>query len=1040
MREKLTWLHISDIHFNPKKEWRDSDARLGLLSHLRNIFARNESLRPDFIFCTGDIAYGETTSAPLFDQYHQARTFFDDLLGVCGRNGASTPKNRLFVVPGNHDVNRGRINTDAQKTLTEWAGKSRTHVEAINQRYNDRTTEFTDAIKRLDEYTKFVKDYLPHQHDVDGRQHYTSIEDVDGIKVGIAGFNSAWTCSGSEDDRNIWLAGHWQFNTAQRALKDVDISIGLMHHPVDWLNSADRDIATRRITSDFDFWLHGHSHSAWVTPVQSHIIVAAGAVGAESSDEFGINLTCLDLAASKGVVHLHNKKAGSNGWTIAPVEIHAPIGQWEFDLPARVDAKLRGNKSIKQEKTIVDRYLTKKLDDALRSFSSQPKVWVDPILCHRSEIAQDAKSEPKVNLLDFIENPKSTLIQAPPQYGLTCLSYYLAREAWRSNNSALWLCLDSKDLKPHTASINKAVAEELEIIGCTDQDIKCVILDSWSSHEKDALKLLKDLCNRFKNVPIICMQQTDGGIFDQFDASSLDRQFEVLYLWALPRVDIRKIVAAYNEVKQVGDEDAVTSRLVSDLEALNLHRTPLNCLTLLKVSEVDFDESPVNRSEMIKRVLFLLFNADDIPTYKSRPDLKDCEYVLGYFCEILIREDIYLFARDRFLLEIQRCCEQRLIDLETHIVFDVLFANNILIKRGNFFCFKFSYWIYYFAAQRMHHNQEFSSFILEQMRYAKYPEIIEFYTGIDRSREDALEILINDTRASSNSVKEKCGLPDGLNPYRFAKWMPSPEAQEHMRKEIADGVLESNLPAAIKDQYADRDYDQSRPYDQRINSILTDHSFVRMIQTMKAGARALRNSDYVSPEIKRQLLREILNCWEQASKVLLVVLPILAEKGYAKFDGTAFILVGDYDKVTPEQRLPVILGSIPNNVVSWCEDDLFSQKMGPLLIDQLRNKQISSISKHELILLLIHQRPRDWVKQVEWYIASIAKNSFYLFDVYRTLRAQYRYSFASPQTLRDVERLIKMTATKHVTGDKKPGVKAINKAKFTEDVIPPREV
>jgi hypothetical protein len=76
---------------------------------------------------------------------------------------------------------------------------------------------------------------------------------------------------------------------------------------------------------------------------------------------------------------------------------------------------------------------------------------------------------------------------------------------------------------------------------------------------------------------------------------------------------------------------------------LNLHRTPLNCLTLLKVSEIDFDESPVNRSEMIKRVLFLLFNIDDVPTYKTRPDLKDCEYVLGYFCEHLIRDGAYSF-------------------------------------------------------------------------------------------------------------------------------------------------------------------------------------------------------------------------------------------------------------------------------------------------------------------------------------------------------------------------------------------------------------
>lgn len=688
----------------------------------------------------------------------------------------------------------------------------------------------------------------------------------------------------------------------------------------------------------------------------------------------------------------------------------------------------------------VDRYLTQKLENALRSFSTQPKVWVSPILCRKSEIAPDAKSEPRVDLSDFVANPKSTIIKAPPQYGQTCLAHFLVREAWRTQAKSLWLYLDSKDLKPHAASINEAISNEVKNLGCTEQDIKCVILDSWSTNEKDAFKLLRNLCDRFKDVPIVCMQQVDIGLFNQIDKNDLGRQFEVLYLWSLSREDIRKIVAAYNETKYIGDEDAVTTRLASDLEVLNLHRTPLNCLTLLKVSEIDFEESPVNRSEMIHRVLFLLFNVDDIPTYKSHPDLKDCEYVLGHFCELLIREGTYTFTRDKFLLETQRCCQERLIDLETHVVFDVLSANNILVKRGSIFYFKFSYWIFYFAAQRMHHDQNFANYIFENMRYAQHPELIEFYTGIDRRRDDALKILIKDIKACIESIKNKCGLPEGLNPYEFATWKPSPEAEAQMHQVIANGVLESTLPAAIKDQFADRSYNQTRPYDQSIASLLTEYSVTSMMQTMRAGARALRNSDYVTPEIKRQLLGEILNCWEQISKVLFIVLPILAEKGHAVYDGAGFVLASDFGD-TPQQRFIRILCDIPYNIVSWCRDDLFSRKMGPLLIDQLDNKEIGGISKHELILLLIYQRPRGWSKQVQHYIATNKKNSYYLFDVYKHLRSQYQYSFASPQTLRDIEHLIKMAATKHVTGDKEPGIKSINKVmKVNKDLIPPREV
>ena len=75
------------------------------------------------------------------------------------------------------------------------AEKSNEYVDAINQRFNDSSLEFKDAIKRLDEYAAFVKEYLPHQNHPDGRLVYSRTTRVAGIEVGIAGFNSSWSVS-----------------------------------------------------------------------------------------------------------------------------------------------------------------------------------------------------------------------------------------------------------------------------------------------------------------------------------------------------------------------------------------------------------------------------------------------------------------------------------------------------------------------------------------------------------------------------------------------------------------------------------------------------------------------------------------------------------------------------------------------------------------------------------------------------------------------------------------------------------------------------
>jgi len=812
----------------------------------------------------------------------------------------------------------------------------------------------------------------------------------------------------------------------------------MMHHPLNWLTEwAEKELKTI-LHKDFALCLSGHAHdqSAFNSVSKDNSLCECAAPPLFTKKTADLGYSIISISPDKGVTEIAYRQWTKHHSFVAGVN----FSNTDDGKVIIVDAEERRQLMKAGQKgnvDFVDRYLTQRLTEALVSFSSQPIVWADPVLCKSPEIERDDKSEDKVALSDFIANPKSTVIKAPPQFGSTCLALYLAREAWRAKESSLWLYLDSKNLKHYTSVVEKAVETELNLLGCDKRDIKCIILDSWMSQEKDSRNLLEKVCILFKDVPVIVMQTIDDTrILNTSDVEIQNREFDVLYLWALPRGHIRKVVIEYNDKKHIGDDDSIITKVVSDLEVLNLHRTPLNCLTLLKVAEVDFDESPVNRTEMIKRVLFLLFNVDNIPTYKVQPDLKDCEHVLGYYCETMIRENRFVFSMEYFLHVLREYCKERLIDLEIQVVFDVLHQNNIIVKHGDVFCFRFAYWVYYFIAQRMHHDQNFANFILEDKRYTRAPEIIEFYTGIDRRREDALQVLIKDIQDSCDEVRKKCGIPDGLNPYRFAEWRPSAEMLAQMQSEISNGVRDSNLPPSVKDRYADLPYDRTRPYNQEIREILSGYSFVYLVQTMKAGATALRNSDYANPSAKRELLKEILRCWEQISNVLLILLPLLAEKEYAVFDGVGFMLFGNFGD-TPMDRLGRILTEIPTNIVNWCQNDLFSQKMGPLLIDQL-DSEVNELKRHELMLLLIEQRPREWKTQVQKYIKSVRKNSFYLFDVYRTLQSQYRYSYASSRTLKDIEYLIRMAAAKHLTGNKNPGIKLIKK--MPDKVIPKREV
>ena len=72
----------------------------------------------------------------------------------------------------------------------------------------------------------------------------------------------------------------------------------------------------------------------------------------------------------------------------------------------------------------------------------------------------------------------------------------------------------------------------------------------------------------------------------------------------------------------------------------------------------------------------------------------------------------------------------------------VLIDNSILGKTNlDLIYFKNSYWVFYFIAHRMNMNKEFLQKVYDDKSYIDFPEIIEFYTGIDRNKEDALIVL-----------------------------------------------------------------------------------------------------------------------------------------------------------------------------------------------------------------------------------------------------------------------------------------------------------
>lgn len=748
-----------------------------------------------------------------------------------------------------------------------------------------------------------------------------------------------------------------------------------------------------------------------------------------------VNPKDLDYEQYKKVKDFKSK-IGSNGLYVD----YKGVSEFEKELGNKLELFIKGISTQFKSKEIVETIdgirikLETDLKNSLKSYNEDAPIWIEPIISTSNDISKNPSknAKNKVDVSEILNNPKDIIIKAPSEFGLTSLAHYLKLEAWTIGKTFVYI--DSKLTKKHK------IVKELENIITKNykkeiESIDCIIIDSVCFEEQGTLKMIKNVTDSY-DIPIIILNTIGNDLFlttnEEDEDVKINRKFINYYLLSLPQSEIRKIVNQYMVKKSFNeDNDTVLNKVTSDLEVLNIHRTAKNCLAILKASsKIGVEHSSINRTKLLDTILSIIFEEYDIPTYKSKkPDIKDCTYVLGYFCELLLKRSDFEFTEEYFKKELRDFCENNYIELDLNYLFQVLVDNAIFAKRLDVFFFKNVYWVFYFIAHRMNLNANFKENIYAEKLYVDFPEIIEFYTGIDRNKEDAIKVLLSDIKETLTNVRDKVKIPGNLNPYNSISWEPNVESLEKEEEKISKNVISSGLPDELKDKYNDKHYDQIRPYSQVINSVMKDYSFRVLMRQITASSRVLRNSDFVDSDLKKEFLDEIMNGWNEVTKLLIILTPILAEKGNAAFEGARFELDDeDFNINDDEEKKLRVLLSIPTNVVNFFKNDLFSSKMGPLISSKAAHEN-NSLLKHELMLLIANERPKNWNTTIDKYIVELDKNSFFLSDIAMTLETQFNYHVTEVNERRILGTLMHKCRAKHYFKNNNPDLKLINKAR-----------
>jgi len=687
-----------------------------------------------------------------------------------------------------------------------------------------------------------------------------------------------------------------------------------------------------------------------------------------------------------------------------------------------------------KEVDLILKHLEDDLNESLKTYNEKSPVWIDPIISSKREIPThpNKNEENRVDIKSIIEKPENIVIKAPSEFGLTSLAHYMKLEAWKVGK--VFLYIDARKTKKH--KVVKDIFNETQNYYFRNTDsVDCILLDSVCFEELGIMQMVKNICDEYRNIPLIIFNTLDNNFFlksDEDDKVQIKRNFISYYLLPLSQNEVRKIVTAYSHLKSLEEDSEITlNKVTKDLETLNMHRTVKNCISILRAcSKIGNEYCPINRTKLLETILNTIFQDYETPTYHDKkPDVKDCSFVLGYLCELLVLRNDFEFSDEYFRDKLTVFCNDNFIELDLNYLLNALKDNSIIDRKNlNLNYFKNSYWVFYFIAQRMNMSNNFRDVVYQNKKYIDFPEIIEFYTGIDRNKEDALNVLNKDLNETLQIVRSKVNIPDNLNPYRSITWNPDIETLEKEEAKIWENVISSGLPDEVKDKYEDKHYNQIRPYSQVINSVMRDYSFLVLMRQISATSRALRNSDFVNDtNLKKELLDKITQGWNEINKLLIILSPLLADKGNVAFEGAKFYLEeDDFNMEDPVQKRLAVLLSLPTNIVKFFKDDLFSSKMGPLLINHALN-ETNSLIKHELMLLIIAERPNKWRDIIDKYIVNLDKNSFFLSDVLHVLNFNIDYKATEIKDVQILKMLAKKCRAKHIFKNNNPDMGLINR-------------
>lgn len=264
----MKWLHLSDLHYNPELDGRNSD-------QLRNklpLYLKEQEINADEIFITGDFRHAKHQTDNLHNVAKEAVEYIREIAKSVGVSCAE----KIHILPGNHDLTRSDA-VELDRIINEYNFDkgifSREDLSDLQGRFEFFQYVCQELYGNEEVYNSFCTQVHPYYK-------------VDNYVVLC--LNTAIACGQDNERGNLIIGNYYLYKSLEKIKQDYPGKeiIVLAHHALEFLSKSERE-QIERLFANYAviIYLCGDAHEIWGRKINNWFEITTGCLVSEKGVE-----------------------------------------------------------------------------------------------------------------------------------------------------------------------------------------------------------------------------------------------------------------------------------------------------------------------------------------------------------------------------------------------------------------------------------------------------------------------------------------------------------------------------------------------------------------------------------------------------------------------------------------------------------------------------------------------------------------------------------------------------------------------------------